>query len=62
MAPEQARGEDIDCRADIWSLGVMLWEAVTGTRLFKGSNEAAALNMTLTDEIAPPMRRPSTSV
>jgi serine/threonine-protein kinase len=59
MAPEQARGDDLDRRADIWSLGVVLWEAVTGSRLFKGSNEAATLNMTLTDEVPPPsMRRP----
>ena len=59
MAPEQARGDDLDRRADIWSLGVVLWEAVTGSRLFKGANEAATLNMTLTDEIPPPsMRRP----
>ncbi|HKY40198.1 MAG TPA: serine/threonine-protein kinase, partial [Polyangiaceae bacterium] len=57
MAPEQARGEELDCRADIWSLGVMLWEAVTGSRLFKGKNEAATLNMTLTEEIAPPSQR-----
>ncbi len=59
MAPEQARGEHIDRRADLWSLGVMLWEAVTGSRLFKGSNEAATLNMTLTEEVSSPsLRRP----
>ncbi|HEX2875573.1 MAG TPA: serine/threonine-protein kinase [Polyangiaceae bacterium] len=59
MAPEQARGDDLDRRADIWSLGVVLWEAVTGSRLFKGSNEAATLNMTLTDDVPPPsLRRP----
>jgi hypothetical protein len=38
---------------------VVLWEAVTGSRLFKGSNEAATLHMTLTDDVPPPsMRRP----
>ena len=59
MAPEQARGDDLDRRADIWSLGVVVWEAVTGSRLFKGSNEAATLHMTLTDDVPPPsMRRP----
>lgn len=57
MAPEQARGDELDRRADIWSLGVVLWEAVTGNRLFKGSNEAATLNLTLTEEISPPSQR-----
>jgi serine/threonine-protein kinase len=43
----------------LWSLGVVLWEAVTGSRLFRGSNEAATLNMTLSEEVASPsMRRP----
>jgi serine/threonine protein kinase len=59
MAPEQARGETLDRRADLWSLGVMLWEAVTGTRLFKGPNEAATLNLTLSEEVAPPSQRRS---
>jgi serine/threonine-protein kinase len=54
MAPEQARGEDIDRRADLWGLGVIMWEAATGSRLFKGANEAATLHMTLTGEIPPP--------
>jgi serine/threonine-protein kinase len=59
MAPEQARGDELDRRADLWSLGVVLWEAVTGSRLFKASNEAATLNLTLTEEVAvPSMRRP----
>ena len=35
MSPEQLRCENVDRRSDIFSLGVVLWEAVTGRRLFK---------------------------
>lgn len=47
IAPEQARGTAVDRRADLWSMGVVLWEALAGRRLFKGPNEAATLEMAL---------------
>jgi len=43
MAPEQARGLKVDARADVFSAGVMLWEALTGRKLHQGQNEQEML-------------------
>jgi serine/threonine protein kinase len=43
MAPEQARGKSVDKRADIWAFGVVLFEIVTGTRLFPGDEVSEVL-------------------
>jgi hypothetical protein len=44
MSPEQCRGEAVDRRSDIFSIGTLLWELTTGTRLFAGDNEIAIIN------------------
>src|SRR5262245_53212470 len=43
MAPEQARGKSIDKRADIWAFGVVVYEMITGERLFKGEDTSEIL-------------------
>lgn len=45
MSPEQARGDDIDARSDIFATGVMLFELTTGRRLFKGASEYETLKL-----------------
>jgi serine/threonine-protein kinase len=44
MAPEQARGGKVDRRADIFSVGVMLWEAIAGRRMWQGESELSVLH------------------
>src|SRR5215471_10373584 len=50
MSPEQARGKPVDKRADIWAFGVVLYELLTGERLFKGEDASETLAQVLTKQ------------
>jgi eukaryotic-like serine/threonine-protein kinase len=58
MAPEQASAEEVDLRADVFALGVVLWEALTGRRLFRRDTDLAIMRA-IVDE---PIPRPSEMV
>ncbi|UCE18792.1 MAG: protein kinase [Gemmatimonadota bacterium] len=53
MSPEQARGEEVDHRSDIWSLGVVIYEMITGQPPFKGEYEQAMIFSILNEEAEP---------
>ena len=51
MSPEQARAKDVDRRADIWAFGVVLWEMLTGRRLFAAEDVSETLAAVLTRDV-----------
>ena len=59
MSPEQCRSDDIDRRSDVYSLGVVLYELCTTTRLFKGENDYLVMDQIVNGRVSlPQVRRP----
>ena len=53
MAPEQARGESLDPRCDLFGLGVIIWEMLAGARLFLRDTEATTLLALVSEPVVP---------
>jgi len=56
MSPEQSRGEPVDARTDVFALGIVLWEMLTGGRLFSGDSDVSVLRAVQGSAITPPSR------
>jgi serine/threonine-protein kinase len=53
MSPEQANGQPLDGRSDLFAVGIMLWELLTGQRLFEGSTHESLARIVL-GNVQPP--------
>lgn len=58
MSPEQVRGEELDCRSDIFSFGAVVYEMLSGRRAFEAKSPAEIISAILTSE-PPPLRQAS---
>ncbi len=61
MSPEQARGDPLDHRTDIWAFGVVLYELLSGRRPFEGTHDLAVIYSVVNDD-PEPLRQISTTV
>jgi len=57
MSPEQCRGEQVDRRSDLFSLGIVMWELLTGTRLYRRASALQNMMAIVNDPPPPPSTR-----
>ena len=62
MSPEQARGKPVDRRTDVWAFGVVLWEMLTGRKLFEGETVSDLMAAVLTRDLDLDQLPPETPV